>query len=115
MFLWATGIPLLALVLVLWVEKGLNQPINTHLLIEKFISRLLVGVMPGTWLMAGGVAERARNMDVAAQGRGPAAVFDLIYHSSWASVATPEMLLGAAAGVAMIAGAIWLRKHREEG
>ncbi|WP_338759287.1 hypothetical protein [Massilia sp. METH4] len=112
-FLWAVGVPLLALILLVWIEKGLQQSINTQWVIEKFISRLLVGVMPGTWLMATGVAGRAREMEVAAQG--PAAGFDLIWRSSWASVATPEMILGALAGIAMIAGAIWLRRHREEG
>jgi ABC-2 type transport system permease protein len=103
------------MVLALWAQKGLQLAIDTHWLIEKFISRLLISVMPGTWLMAGGVAERARDMDVAANLNGPAAAVDLIYRSSWAAVATPEMLGGAVAGAAMIAGAIWLRRRREEG
>ncbi|GGY18295.1 hypothetical protein GJV26_03445 [Massilia dura] len=114
-FLWAVGVPAIAMILCAWAEKGLRQAVDTGWLIEKFISRLLIGVMPGTWLMAGGVRERARDMDIAANTQGPAAAFDLIYQSSWAAVATPEMIVGVAAGVAMIAGAIWLRSRREEG
>jgi ABC-2 type transport system permease protein len=114
-FLWAVGVPVMAMILLAWAEKGLRQAVDTGWLIEKFISRLLIGVMPGTWLMAGGVKERARDMDIAANTGGPSSAFDLIYHSSWAAVATAEMLAGAVAGIAMIAGAIWLRRRREEG
>lgn len=114
-FLWAVGVPVLAMILAAWAEKALQQAVSAGWLIEKFIGRLLIGVMPGTWLMAGGVAERARDMDVAANTRGPSAAFDLIYQSSWAAVATAEMLWGAVAGALMIAAAIWLRRRREEG
>ncbi|HEX8601049.1 MAG TPA: hypothetical protein VF774_00250 [Pseudoduganella sp.] len=114
-FLWAVGVPLLAMILAAWAEKGLQQAVSAGWLIEKFISRLLIGVMPGTWLMAGGVVERARDMDVAANTRGPSAAFDLIYQSSWAAMATAEMIWGAVAGALMIGAAIWLRRRREEG
>ncbi|MBB3221742.1 hypothetical protein [Pseudoduganella umbonata] len=114
-FLWAVGAPIAAMILVVWMEKGLRVAVDTQWLIEKFISRLLIGVMPGTWLMASGAAEHARDMDVVANRQGPVAAFDMIYQSSWAAVATPEMIGGALAGAAMIAGAIWLRRRREEG
>jgi ABC-2 type transport system permease protein len=113
-FLWAVGVPVAAMILAVWIEKGLRQAIDTHWLIEKLISRLLVGVMPGTWMMAGDVAGRARHMDATVNAHGPGAALDLLFESSWAAVATPEMLFGALAGIAMIAGAIWLRHHREE-
>ncbi|QBE61972.1 hypothetical protein [Pseudoduganella lutea] len=114
-FLWAVGVPLATMIFVVWMQKGLQVAVNTQWLIEKLISRLLIGVVPGTWLMASDVAHRARDMDITANTRGPVAAFDMIYQSSWAAVATPEMIGGALAGGAMIAGAIWLRRRREEG
>ena len=114
-FLWAIGVPGLATMLLFWAEKNLDLPLNAAWLVEKFISRLLTGVMPGTWLMAGGVAEHASNMDIVTSRQGPVAALDMIYRSSWTAVATPEMIGGAVAGAAMIAAAIWLRRRREEG
>ena len=114
-FLWAVGVPLLSMALVAWAEKGLRLGIDSGWLIGKFISRLLVSVMPGTWLMASNVIQRARDMDVTANTRGPAAASDLVFQASWAAVATPETIVGALAGIGMIAAAIWLRRRREEG
>jgi ABC-2 type transport system permease protein len=35
--------------------------------------------------------------------------------ASWSSLASPALWVGVAAGVAMIAAAVWLRRWREEG
>ncbi|WBS05094.1 hypothetical protein OU994_12840 [Pseudoduganella sp. SL102] len=110
-FLWAVGVPALAMVVLFWAEKSLGLALNAGWLVEKFIIRLLVSVMPGTWLMVDGLAARVRDR----AGQGPAAISDTLYEASWTAVATPEMLLGALAGACMIAAAIWLRRRREEG
>jgi ABC-2 type transport system permease protein len=96
-----------------WVEKGLRLGIDSGWLIGKIVGRLLVSVIPGTWMMAGDVMQRARDLNVAADVRGPVAASDLIFQSSWAAVATPETIVGALAGIGMIAAAIWLRRRRE--
>ncbi|QGZ42295.1 ABC-2 type transport system permease protein [Pseudoduganella flava] len=113
-FLWAVGVPLLTMALLAWAEKGLRLGIDSGWLVQKFIGRLLISVAPGTWLMADNVIHRARDLDIAANVRGPVAASDLIFQSSWAAVATPETIIGALAGIGMIAAAIWLRRRREE-
>jgi ABC-2 type transport system permease protein len=114
-FLWAIGVPALATAVLFWAEKGLGLALNAGWLVEKFVSRLLVGVAPGTWLMANDMNERMREMGGEARVRGPAAISDMLYESSWAAVATPETIVGMLAGACMIAAAIWLRRRREEG
>jgi ABC-2 type transport system permease protein len=110
-FLWAVGTPVVAIVLVAWAEKGLRMEIESEWLITKVIGRLLVSVMPGTWLLAGHVTERALHSN---PHPGPAAASDLMYTTSWAAMATPDAIIGALAGAAMIGAAIWLRHRREE-
>lgn len=114
-FLWAVGVPVLAMILAAWAEKGLRQAVDAGWLIEKCIGRLLVGAMPGSWLLAGDVAGRARDVQLAAGAAGPGAALDLIYRSSWAAMASAEMLWGAVAGALMLAAAIRVRGRREEG
>ncbi|QBQ39631.1 hypothetical protein E1742_25945 [Pseudoduganella plicata] len=117
-FLWAVGAPLLTAMLLSWANKAFTLGLDMEWLFSNIISRLLVSVVPGSWFAiealrrpveyAGAVAERGPTSEVHG-------VVDALFNGSWAAVATPNLLIGALAGVLMIAAAIWLRRHREEG
>jgi ABC-2 type transport system permease protein len=44
----------------------------------------------------------------------PEAAISAFFNEAYTSLASPVLWIGVAAGVAMIAGAIWLRRWREE-
>jgi ABC-2 type transport system permease protein len=109
-FLWAVGAPLVTAVLVAWANKifGLGMPQGWFM--ENVVSRLLLGVAPGNWFLHSRIdpqalvqegAEHVRNAD--------------LFGASWSTLGNPVLWIGVAAGVAMIAGAVWLRRWREEG
>jgi len=107
-FLWAVGIPVGAGLLLLWAQKALGFDINAGWVISHVFNRLLLGVIPGSWLSFGSLA--------AAPDIAPAAgLVAFIFEQSWASLAQPAAWLGALAGMAMLAVAVKMRRRREEG
>ncbi|KAB8044202.1 hypothetical protein [Janthinobacterium aquaticum] len=110
--LWAVGVPLLLLVLVAWAGKMAQADLPVHWLQTNVIARALVGVLPGSWY----VFEPALLPATPAHAdSGPRMLqFDL-FANSWSSLALPSVWVGALLGVGMIAGAIRLRRWREEG
>ena len=109
-FLWAVGVPLIAAVLLKWMDYLLalyGTTINADWIINNVVETLLFGLVPGAWFMDGGTAMPAS----AQHGVDMLAVLG----ASWGSLARPEAWVGAAAGVAMILGAIRLRRWRDEG
>jgi ABC-2 type transport system permease protein len=107
-FLWAVGVPLGAGVLVTWTSKifALEWPIGWFM--QNVVARLLTGVAPGSWFMY----VRPASLEGKEDGRLGAAELLL---DSWATLSSPVVWAGAVAGVAMIAGAVWMRRWREEG
>jgi len=108
-FLWAVGTPLILIGIVKWSDHLLQTGINVNWLAENVIARGLTGLIPGTWIPLSHVDPQALagNHNFVAMG-------NLFYHS-WMTLATPQALLGAAAGVAMIVTAIRLRRWKDEG
>jgi len=109
-FLWAVGVPLIAAVLLKWMDYMLalyGTTINADWIINNVLEAALFGLVPGTWFMDGGTALPINN----GQGVNMLSVLG----ASWGSLARPELWVGAAAGVAMILGAIRLRRWRDEG
>lgn len=109
-FLWAVGLPLIAAVLLKWMDYLLalyGTTINADWIINNVLETLLLGLVPGAWFMDGGTALPMR----AQHGVDMLSVLG----ASWGSLARPELWIGAAAGIAMIAGAIRLRRWRDEG
>jgi len=107
-FLWAVGVPLGAGVLVAWTSKIFALEWNIGWFMQHVVARLLTGVAPGSWFMY----VRPASLEGKEEGRMGAA--ELLF-DSWASLASPVVWIGAVAGVAMIAGAVWMRRWREEG
>lgn len=102
-FLWAVGGPLLAAMLMGWADKVLRLGVDSSWFLHTIVARILLGVAPGSWVLFTNLEERP-----ALQGQG-------LFAASWATLAQPGLWVGAAAGVAMIAVAVWMRRRREEG
>ncbi|HJV01430.1 MAG TPA: hypothetical protein VJ752_12855 [Burkholderiaceae bacterium] len=102
-FLWAVGGPLLAAMLMGWADKVLHLGVNSAWFMHTIVARILLGVAPGSWFLF-------TNLEDHQLMRG-----DSVVSSSWASLGQPGLWIGAAAGVAMIAVAVWMRRRREEG
>ncbi|MTW04580.1 hypothetical protein GM668_21135 [Duganella ginsengisoli] len=105
-FLWAVGVPLGAGVLVAWTNKIFALDWNIGWFFHNILARLLTGVAPGSWFMY--VRPASLHGD---EGRLGATE---LLADSWMSLSSPVAWIGAAAGIAMIAGAVWMRRNREE-
>jgi ABC-2 type transport system permease protein len=112
-FLWAVGAPLVALMLVNWINVVLSRVAGTPLgfahTMSGIVARMLGGVVPGIWftfpgVVSGGMPADATGVDVGA-----------VFTQSWTSLATTDALLGVLAGAAMIYGAMRMRRWRDEG
>jgi ABC-2 type transport system permease protein len=108
--MWAIGTPLGAGLLLMFAEKALSLPIHAGWFITAISNRILLGVAPGSWFFFD-VATRAADP---AAGTVDAMHLQTLLRISWATLAQPAPWIGVAAGVAMIAVAVWMRQHREE-
>ena len=108
-FLWAVGTPVIAIIGVKWIAYLLGLHINMDWFIQNIIARGLVGLFPGNWL-----ALTHSNTNVLLN-QGNNLMMGKVFEQSWLTVATPNALLGALAGCAMIFGAICLRRWKDEG
>lgn len=110
-FLWAVGVPLMAAVLLKWLDMLLGMSagvtINADWINENVLEAILFGLVPGTWFAGAGAA-------LPQPGPGGVPLLPMLSYS-WSTLARPELWAGVAAGVAMIAGAIRLRRWRDEG
>jgi len=109
--LWAVGVPLIAAVLLKWLDFLLGMTsgltINSGWIIHHVLETILLGLVPGTWFMnAGGELPMPTHTGV-----------DMLtmLGYSWSTLAKPALWTGVLAGVAMILGAIRLRRWRDEG
>lgn len=108
-FLWAVGTPVLTVIVVQWLAYLLNLRININWVSENIIMRGLVGLFPGNWFSVGKL--QAETMADGSHRMSMGQVFN----ESWMTLATPDAWIGAAVGVAMIFGAIRLRRWKDEG
>jgi len=108
-FLWAVGTPLVTALLLLWADKAMHIGINSAWFVSNIVSRLLLSVVPGAWLMF----DKALLSMEHAPRRLP--VPQTIFGESWSTLGNANVWIGVVAGVVMIAVAIWMRRRREEG
>ncbi|USX12469.1 hypothetical protein NHH88_22615 [Oxalobacteraceae bacterium OTU3CAMAD1] len=107
-FLWAVGTPLVTALLLLWAEKAMHIGIDSAWFVSNIVCRLLLSVVPGAWLLF----DDARVLTEGVPHRLPV---PQIFGESWATLGNANVWIGVAAGAAMIAVAIWMRRRREEG
>ena len=109
-FLWAVGVPLFVAVLLKWLDYLLamtsGTTINADWVIENVLHTILLGLVPGTWFM---------NAHDLPQPTHSGVDLMTMVRYSWATLSQPALWTGVVAGVAMIAGAVRLRRWRDEG
>ncbi|MFA9219424.1 MAG: hypothetical protein ACEQSK_20285 [Sphingomonadaceae bacterium] len=109
-FLWAVGTPIAAGLLLLWAERALKLAVDAHWFIENIVDRILLGVVPGCWFLF----EMDRTAMTALMERQTVLQPHTLLAASWATLGNASVWLGAAAGIAMLAAACWMRRRREE-
>jgi ABC-2 type transport system permease protein len=113
-FLWAVGVPILAIVIIKWASFLMMQATGEGLDVSWFthniVLRGLGGLIPGIWLPFEKVSplalQSANHHGVNLSG---------VFTESWMTLAGPSVWIGAAAGAAMIFAAMRLRRWRDEG
>jgi ABC-2 type transport system permease protein len=107
-FLWAVVIPILAGVLNFWVGLLGLPNIDTRFFWGDLVGRALLSIVPAGWIAPNSVGMHGVDF---VNGDQLAA----ISYSSMAHAFTlPDMWIGAAVGIALIAAAIWFRRWRDE-
>lgn len=107
-FLWAVGTPVIVTLLLVWAQKALLFSVDALWFASHITNRLLLGVVPGSWL-----AFSKDVISIAHEGNRPP-LPGTIFSASWATLGGVSVWIGAAAGIAMIAVAVYVRRRREE-
>jgi ABC-2 type transport system permease protein len=107
-FLWAVGTPVITTLLLLWADRALNLGVDAAWFASHITNRILLGVVPGSWLAF------SRDTVSLAHDAHTLPLPDAIFNASWATLGGISVWIGAAAGIAMIAVAVYMRRHREE-
>ena len=112
-FLWALLVPLFAGLLVSWFDVMEMFGSRAEWFWAHVVGRLLTGTIPGADMIY-----RSAN-DPALQDFNPDGPQDIVAlfsaQQTWGAFATIDLWVGAAAGVAMILGAVYFRRARDEG
>ena len=108
-FLWAIIVPLIVGVLNLWVGLLGLPHIGETFYWRDLFGRALFSVVPGSWVapQVGGAGFTAHHGEMVTQGL-------LSFEAMGRALGTPDMWIGAAVGVALIAASIWFRRWRDE-
>jgi ABC-2 type transport system permease protein len=107
-FLWAIALPVGAGVIVSWFGLMGLAGLDTYWFWKNVVGRLLGSLTPGAWVgNASPLVVPSHNDPTALLN-----ALDLSYHYS--ALASPSLWVGAIAGAAMIAGAIWFRRWRDD-
>jgi ABC-2 type transport system permease protein len=108
-FLWAVGTPLIAIIVVKWVNYMLGGGININWFIQNVVARALLGLFPGSWFVGDKLNQQAFTHG------DHAGNFGTVFTHSWMTLTGPSVWLGAIAGAAMIFAAMRLRRWKDEG
>jgi len=112
-FLWAVGVPVVALVIIKWINAALENFSGQTLLLSHYasdvVARILGGIVPGIWFtfqpaLQTGVRPTENGVDMSG-----------LVSQSYLSLAGIDAWIGVAMGVAMLYAAIRMRRWRDEG
>ena len=109
-FLWAVMIPLFASIFVSWFDLTALFNLDSSWFWKHVFARLLFSTVPGSDLFY-----RGENFEMMADGSPDHIESLLSIPVAYGAFLRPEMWVGAVAGIAMIFGAIRLRRWRDEG
>jgi ABC-2 type transport system permease protein len=112
-FLWAVGVPVIALLIVKWISYVMENLAGASLNILPYaqdaVARLLTGIVPGIWFSYhGGIPAGMRPTENGVD------LNSLMSHS-YMTLAGADAWLGALVGGAMLFAAMRLRRWRDEG
>jgi ABC-2 type transport system permease protein len=112
-FLWAVGVPLIALMLAKWISMALggfeHDALDVKWFANAVVGRALGGLVPGIWFaFTDGASHVLRPGEVGIDMQD-------LFVASWMTLATAKAWIGALLGAAMIFGAMRLRRWRDEG
>ena len=112
-FLWAVGAPVVALVIIKWVNAALENFSGQTLLLSHYasdvVARILGGIVPGIWFtfqpgLQTGMRPTEHGVDMGG-----------LVSQSYLSLAGADAWIGVVLGVAMLYAAIRMRRWRDEG
>ncbi len=104
-FLWAIMIPVFAAIFVGWFDVMQVFNLDTAWFMKNITGRALLSVVPGSWMSAISLGDL----------EGPEGLARLMsLRTTYSVLATPQLWIGAVAGIAMILGAIRLRRWRDD-
>jgi ABC-2 type transport system permease protein len=113
-FLWATGVPLITLIIMQLISvlmlNVFNSDSSLTWIVRDVVARLLSGVIPGIWFAYDGTDP----VSLQQTGHGGIDIAAVVSHS-WMTLASVDPWIGVAGGVAMICAAMRLRRWRDEG
>ncbi|WP_297142528.1 hypothetical protein [Thermomonas sp.] len=105
-FLWAVALPVFAGVFISWFDLLSIFNIESNWFWKNIVAHLLGGVFPGTWMQLADLSSF--------NGNGIPSTLTIV-QGMYTVLLSPQLWIGAAAGVAMLIGAMQLRRWRDEG
>jgi ABC-2 type transport system permease protein len=112
-FLWAVGAPVVALLLLKSLSAAVQNMAGADLGLmgpaSNAVATLLTGLVPGIWFAYNGDVPHGLVQDTHAIDLGS------VVSQSWATLASLDAALGALLGLAMLYGAVRVRRWRDEG
>jgi ABC-2 type transport system permease protein len=109
-FLWAVMLPLGAGFVVSWVHVMQQMALPNGWFWEHVVGRLLLSLVPGGWINQ----DTFRSLQHAGNDVPEAVAGLLSFDTIGAQLTSPDLLIGAVAGIAMIAAAVYFRRRRTE-
>lgn len=109
-FLWAVMLPIVAGVINSWMQLMQSFSLQSGWFWRHIVGRILLSLIPESWVNL----DSLRALDHAGADPGIALSNLLSFSAIADQFASPNFLIGVAAGTAMIATAIWLRRSRVE-
>lgn len=105
-FLWAAVLPIAVGMMLGWFNLMGTRTVDGGWYWKDVVGRILLSVFPGSWL-------GTHNFAGMGDSNGDALNF-LNLGNSYSALATPTFWIGAVAGFALLAAAIWLRRWRDD-
>ncbi|MBD8879712.1 hypothetical protein IHE49_04375 [Rhodanobacter sp. 7MK24] len=105
-FLWAAVLPVVVGVMLGWFNLMGTHSVGGGWYWKDVVCRILLSVFPGSWLGASSYQSVSSGAEHALD------VLDL--GSAYSVMAAPSFWIGAIAGLALLAAAIWLRRWRDD-
>jgi ABC-2 type transport system permease protein len=106
-FLWAVVIPVAIGAMISWFHLLSTESFNSLWFWRDIVGRILFSVFPGGWLHDAAATQLSKD---------PSSISGFFsLGNSYAVLTAKNIWIGAAAGIAMLAGAVWFRRWRSDG